>query len=212
MSDIPVALSHLLANARLKQVPAGQILIYPEDTFSDILIIKEGIVKVHNIDGRGNDKVLHLLKRPSVFPFAFFSGKNIHQTRWFYTTLIDCSLYCVSRHALQDLIESDNPTAVYLFNQFSEEMHEMVVRLDSLEKSNVQDKLLAALQYLIVHHAIKKERGWTQVTFPVTHQLLADIIGLTRESVAIAMKNLADRRVVRNPKTNLLEINSTKLS
>lgn len=96
-------------------------------------------------------------------------------------------------------------------NMFSEEVHEVLTRLDSLSKSDVTIKLIAALQYLVVCHGVKTTNGWWRVTFRVNHQLLADMIGVSRESTSIAMKMLADKKIVRSVKTAQLEIDFDKL-
>jgi CRP-like cAMP-binding protein len=50
------------------------------------------------------------------------------------------------------------------------------------------------------------------VNFAVSHQLIADICGITRESAALVMKELQNENTVRNPRVTILEINQKKLS
>jgi CRP-like cAMP-binding protein len=199
------ALRQLLADARLKHIPKGQILLYEGDVPADVYIIKEGIVKLHSIDQHGNEKILHLLNRMSILPLAFFSGADV-ATQWYYTTLTECEVYTLPKQVLDELMEQDWPTAKLLMNSFSEEVHEVLLRLDSLGKTNIDTKLSIALRYLAVRHATEKRKGWYRVDFPVNHQLLADIIGMSRESTAIAMKALADKKIVYYSRAACLEI------
>lgn len=206
----PEVLKRLLDSARLKQVPKGQILFYQDDRPLEVLIIKSGIVKIHNIDSSGNEKILHLVGPPAVLPLAFFSGDN-KATNWFYTTLTDCTVCTLSKENLQAAMEEHGDVAVYLMNWFSNEVHEVLVRVDSLGKTNVRDKLVAVLKFLAVRYSEKRRTGWWRVSFPVNHQLLADLIGTTRESTAMAMKELADEKLIRNPRLTVLEIKLEKL-
>jgi CRP-like cAMP-binding protein len=73
-ADIPLVLQRALRSARSKSVPGGQIVLYEGDMPGDALILREGIVKLYDIDEQGNEKLLHLVKPPAVIPFAFFSG------------------------------------------------------------------------------------------------------------------------------------------
>jgi CRP-like cAMP-binding protein len=168
------ALRQLLADARVKRVPKAQILLYEGDVATDVFVVKEGIVKLHSIDSQGNEKILHLLSHMAVLPLAFFSGGNA-ATKWYYTTLTDCELYVVSKQSLEDIMERDWPTAKLLMNSFSEEVHELLVRLDSLGKTSIDTKLTITLRYLAVRHATDARKGWRRVDFPVNHQLLADM-------------------------------------
>lgn len=208
--QLPPRLKELIQNARIKHLPKGQIVFYQDDVPREVYLLKQGIIKVHNIDDQGNEKILHLLKPPALAPLAIFSGTGV-ATRWFYTALTDCEAYVITTATLYELMNDDIETTVYLMNWFSREVHELLTRLDSLSKTNVNDKLVAVLKFLAVHHSTKRPQGWLRVNFPVSHQLLADIIGVTRESAATSMKELADAEVVRNPRLTTLEIHFERL-
>lgn len=203
-------LDQLLRTARIKQFPRGQILLYEGDTAPDVFVLRKGVVKIHDIDEQGNEKILHIVKAPGIMPLAFFSGPTLH-TRWFYTALTDCEAYVIADETLREACLNNGKLAMHLTTWFSNEVHELLVRLSSLGKTNAQDKLVAALKYLAVCHGKQKVSGWDRVTFPVSHQLLADMVGITRESAATVMKELQDNKVVRNPKLTILEIDFKKL-
>ncbi|MEO5949753.1 MAG: cyclic nucleotide-binding domain-containing protein, partial [Candidatus Saccharimonas sp.] len=68
-AGVPLILQRALRDARVKQVPSGQILFYEDDIPQEVYILKEGIVKIYDIDDQGNEKILHLVKAPAVIPF-----------------------------------------------------------------------------------------------------------------------------------------------
>lgn len=208
---MPHSLQSLIDEAHTKQIPKGQILFYAEDKPLEVLIVKDGIVKLHSIDDNGNEKILHLVGKGAVVPLAFFSGHNV-ATHWFYTTLTDCEMYTLPQEKLYESMREHSEIALYLMNWFSHEVHELLVRLDSLGKTNVQDKLKAMFWFLSVRYGVKKRGGWCRVDFPVNHQLLADMIGMTRESTAMAMKEFADEKIIRNPRLSVLEIHTERLA
>lgn len=96
-------------------------------------------------------------------------------------------------------------------NTFSSDVHKLLVRLSSLSKTSARDKVIAALSFLVSTHSTEKRAQWWQVNFPVSHQLIADICGITRETAAIMMKELHDEKIIRNPKVTVLEINKKML-
>lgn len=211
MKSLPAALKKETEAARIKQIPKGQIIFYEGDSPMEVFIIKEGVVKIYDIDSNGNEKILHLVSAPAVIPFTFFTGNN-KPTQWFYSALTDCDLHLLPREKLQSIVKENPEVSVFLMNWFSREVHELLARLDSLGKTNVTDKLLAALRFLAVRYSKERRSGWSRVEFPVNHQLLADIIGMTRESTTTAMKELADQKVIRNPRLTILEIDLKKLN
>lgn len=208
MNAMPPELSSLIDSARLKHVPRGQIIIYEGDEVAEILLLQNGIIKINDIDEQGNEKVLHILKPPAIMPLGFPARAT---SKWFYTTLIDSDIYTVSREKVQQTMDANTELAAYLIRWFARETHELLVRLSSLGKTNTRDKLIAALKFLGVRHAIERRSGWRRVAFPVSHQLLADMVGVTRESTTLAMKELQDEHLVRYPRLTILEINFPKL-
>lgn len=203
-------LSKLLTGARLKHYPKSQILLYSGDVPNDVYILKEGVAKMYDIDNQGNEKILHLLKPPGIMPLTFLRGRN-RAAEWFYNTVTDCDVYTVPRADVERQIESDGQLAMYLMSQFGNETHELLVRLSGLSKTDTANKLLYVLRFLAARHARERYGGWRRVTFPVSHQLLADMIGMTRESTAISMKQLREQDIIRYPRTTVLEIHFKNL-
>lgn len=210
MDDMPPPLQKLLRSARQKHFPKGQIILYEGDIPSEVYVIKDGAVKLYDIDDQGNEKILHIVKSPALLPFAFFSG-GTEPIRWFYTALTDCDAYVLSEPKLLHNLQTDGTLAVALINSFSNDVHELLTRLSSLEKTNARGKLTAALKFLAARHAKARRSGWWRVHFPVSHQLMADMSGITRESTAVVMKDLQDEKIVRSPRITILEINRQKL-
>jgi len=210
MQQMPESLQNLLKTARQKHLPKDQIVSYAGDYPHDVFILGDGIVKVHDINEQGNDKILHLLKAPALLPFAFFSNSSV-PTQWFYTALTDCDVWTLPAKELRAAMAKDFALTQFLTEWFSQEVHEMLVRISSLGKTTAHDKIKSALTFLAVHHAHQRRSGWRRVLFPVSHQMLADMSGITRERAAIVMKELQDFGVVRNPRLTILEINFEKL-
>ncbi len=208
---MPEQLTCLIEKAKLKHFPKGQIILYEGDIPDHIFILKSGIIKIYDIDEQGNEKVLHVVKPPAVVPFAFFSNSSAG-TRWFYGALVDCDVYVLPASRAREYMRADSELTLYLMSWFSREVHELLVRLSSLGKSSVRDKLEAALRFLAVCHSKQRPSGWYRVSFPVCHQLLADMIGVTRESTAMSMKELQDEGIIRNPRLTILEISFEKLT
>lgn len=207
-SNTPLQL--LVSEAKVRQYPKGQIILYEGDEPDDIYIVKSGALKVYDIDDQGNEKILHIIKSPAVFPFAFFLG-NSDENRSFYTSITDVELYVISREFAEKQMKEHGDLAIALMRWFAHETHELLVRLSSLEKSTTHAKICAALKFLAVHHADLRKKDWRRVNFPVSHQMLADMIGVTRESTTMVMKEYQEQKITRTPRLTVLEINFKKL-
>lgn len=210
MSTDNLTIDNAFKGVRLKHFPRGQIILFQGDKPFEVMQLKAGIIKIYDIDEDGNEKILHLLKAGAILPLVFFSGNN-ERVNWFYAALTDCDVCVITYENLNKQMNDSSQLSILLVHWFSIEVHELLVRMSSLGKTNTRGKILAALKFLAVHHAIQRRSGWWRVTFPVNHQLLADMTGMTRESAAMIMKEIKDEKIIRQPRVTILEINTDKL-
>jgi CRP/FNR family transcriptional regulator len=193
-----------------KPYTKGQIVLHQGHPVSEVLVLRAGIIRMYDINEQGTEKIVHLLKPGAILPLAFFSG-NKSTTQWFYAALTDCEVCAVPFQKLTARMQVEPKLATLLINWFSAEVLELLVRLSSPVKTNTRGKLLAALKFLAMHHAVEQQNSWWQVSFPVNHQLLAEMTGMIRESAAAGMKHLQDEGIVRYARLTILEINLAKL-
>lgn len=206
--DSPLA--PLIKTAQLRHYPKGQIVLYEGETLENVYVVRSGTIKIYDIDDQGNEKILHLIPTPAVFPMNVFLAED-NEIRWFYGTAVDSEVYVVPRADAEALLKSDNALANHLLAQLAREKRQLMGRLGSMGKSTANEKLIATLKFLATHHAEKRLRGWCRVKFPVSHQLLADIMGVTRESTTMTVKDLTREKLMRYPRLTVLEINTEKL-
>lgn len=206
---MPYFLQKVVKDARLRRVPKSQYILHPGDMPADMYILKSGVVKMCETSARG-EKILHLLRQNAVMPLAFFSGKD-QAIRWAYMTLTDCEVFVLPYERIVKQMGQDSELSLNLMHWFSQEVHELLVRLSSMEQTTVKDKVLAALRFLAERHATAVRGGWRRVTFPVSHQLIANMVGVSRESVTMSIGDLQKERIVRNEQFTTLDINSKRL-
>jgi CRP/FNR family cyclic AMP-dependent transcriptional regulator len=199
-------LDPLLVNAKVRHYPKGQIILYEGENPTDAFVVKEGAVKIYDIDEDGNEKILHIIRANGLFPIIFLFG-TAGQTNTFYTTVTDSELYVFSRADFDARLASDPTLVLYCLRWFADEVQEMLRRMSSLEKTSTRAKLMATLAYLSRQHTDPAKGSWKRVQFPVSHQLLADMIGVTRESTTMVMKDMQKEKIVRVPKLGVLDIN-----
>lgn len=211
MSNINVTpLAQLLSNAQQRKYPKGQIVLYQGDISHHMFILKSGQIKMYDIDEQGNEKIVHILRPPSIFPFASYLGES-REIMWFYGALSDIEAYVIANDDLAPLMRKDAELTYYILGQAIVDMHELFVRLSSMSKTTTRHKIIAALKFLGTHHSRSRQNGWRRVDFAVSHQILADMTGITRESATLAMQQLQKEKLVRAPHVGVLDINFDKL-
>lgn len=199
-------------NATARTYDAGQIILYDGDQPNNIMIVKRGAIKFFDNDSDGNEKILHIGGKGSIAPL-FYPFEDKPAVDAFYAALTKTEVLLVS---LEDFRAKLRSSAEYTYNVlrwYAEEMDHIVLRLKSLERSSAKQKILQALLYLADQHATKEtaDKTWCRISFPVTQQILADLTGLTRETVNIALKDTESSKYVRSNTRQRFEVNKAKI-
>src|SRR5260221_346655 len=142
-------LGKLVGGARVKHYPKNQILLYSGDNISDLYILKRGAAKMYDIDNQGNEKILHILKPPGILPLSAF-GEEGNTTEWFYSAITDCEVYSIPYAEAEKRVADDCKLATYMMKHFASEMHELLIRMSSMGKSDARGKLAYVLRFLAV--------------------------------------------------------------
>lgn len=209
MNAMHTPLKSLLEGARTKEFERGQLMLYKDDQLTETLIIYEGIVKLFDIDDKGQEKVLQIIKAPAVLPLDCLFDTP-HVVSWHYGALTDVNASVFSPQEFHRRIVRSPLLSSYIINWLAVESHELLVRLNGTSKTDAKDKIITVLLFFMVYYTGPARRGWKRVEFPVTHQLLADVAGITRESVTIQMGELQREKIVRT-KRPYLELQAERL-
>jgi CRP/FNR family cyclic AMP-dependent transcriptional regulator len=209
MKAMLTPLKHLLEGAREKQYDSGQLILYSGDEPNELHILTAGIVKVYDIDEKGQEKILQIIKAPAILPLDCLLSAP-RPISWYYASLSDVTLSVLPFDSLYSQMKRYPDLNLYIVNWLATETHELLVRIDGMNKTEAKDKILSILKFLRVYYAEPERRGWQRIEFPITHQFLADMAGLARESVSIQMNQLQKDKVVRSRRP-FLEVHHEKL-
>lgn len=201
----------LVEDGTIREYAAGQLILYQGDPASQVFYIYEGAVKMYDIDAQGNEKIVALAGKGDLFPFLQVFDKA-PGVSYFYSTLSDVKAVVLPREVFVKHVQKDPQLGMYCLEWFTRTVKFLMERISSLEKTDTQAKLNAVLLLLAETHSRKRLSGWHRVRFPVNQQLLADLIGVTRESVNGAFKIAQDHKLIRSPRSKVLEINLKNLS
>jgi len=191
---------------------AGQIIIYHGDTPNHVMFIESGAVKFYDTDTDGNEKIMHISGAGGLIPL-FYSFEDKPSVDAFYATITETKIWLVPITEFHNKLKTDAPYSFATLRRYAEELDHIVLRLKSLEKSSAKQKILQAFHYLGQQHATRNRvsNEWYRINFPLTQQTLADMTGLTRETVNITLKDPDVLRVIRI-KRHTFEINCHKIS
>ncbi len=187
----------------------GQIILFQGESPRYAYLVIDGVVKTYNIDYDGKEQFINLESVGATFPKLWIWGKQ-NNAIYYYEALTDCNIYAIPRQDYSDFIKSD---ADLLFAEMSAILKDYAnssYRLNALLYTRAIDKIAHILKYLASTYSANSNQNSLTINIKLTHQHIASLTGLTRETVSVELSKLKSKGVV-NYQPSQYKINVSKL-
>jgi CRP/FNR family cyclic AMP-dependent transcriptional regulator len=207
--DITQLLKPLLENSLTRKIKTGDIVFYQGEAPRSACILKSGIIKVYNITAAGEEQLVNFQLPGEVFPTPWVFSKTA-SVLYFYEALSDTEMYLLPRDELLAYIRSKNDLLNVFLDQYVNNYISSVMRITALEQPKAREKIMYTMYFLVQRYGQELDDARVQLKIKLTHQHIANLVGLTRETTAVEMKKLKTAGVIDYVRQKYV-INTTKL-
>ena len=173
-----------------------EIIVFQGEAPRHAFIVKSGTVKAYNLSVSGDEKPVAFYQADSVFPASWVYGKTASATYYYEAFSPVVETYTLDREEFVSFIKK-RPELLY------QEMERLLIeqlgssiRLNALQHSRASDKLVYTLHYLALSHGRPSGNDKIELTLDLTHQDLANLTGLTRETAATELNKLKKQGII----------------
>lgn len=189
----------LFVDSREKKYPKNQIICYQGDALSAIHLVKDGFIKAYTILDSGDTRTMFILGPGDIFPIAFSLTMDWekYQLRYFYQSLTDTTLSLLDHQAFRNLIENDHKKANLYMSYMSSSNEGIMHQLEVMKNKTAKDKISLLLPYLISKIGQQIRPNTYKLRLKLSHQEIADLSGITRETTTALLKELEKEGVIK---------------
>ncbi|HTE57820.1 MAG TPA: Crp/Fnr family transcriptional regulator [Verrucomicrobiae bacterium] len=179
-----------------KRFRQGNILIYQGEVPRNAYIVKSGIVKLYNITPQGDERIATFKLQGDIFPttWSFDKGPTAF---YYYEAQTDGEMYVVPTEEFRDYINKNHEALQAVANHYLGNYAGALMRITALEQPKAADKVLYTLYYLMQVYGREMLKGSYRIEMQLTQQMIADLIGLTRETTAAELVKLKKKGILR---------------
>lgn len=203
-------LSSVFDNAHVRQYPKGQILLYQGERTHDVFHIQKGYVKVYDVTANGDEKLLLILGPGDIFPLVW-TFREISPLHYFYETFDESEVCVIPRARLLDSIKKSHEVTKHLLEYFVNRTKDLMSRIECIESTSAKHKVAQVLTYLATAHGDKIAKAAYKVRIPITHQSIADMAGIARETASLQLKELETEKNFSHNDDHSLTIHTDRL-
>ncbi|HJZ06308.1 hypothetical protein A2634_02545 [Candidatus Amesbacteria bacterium RIFCSPHIGHO2_01_FULL_48_32] len=165
----------------------GETLIRSEDPPLGIYYIYSGYVRMYSLLADGRELTLNIFRPGAYFPmiWAITSSPNIY----YYQALTEVRLRRAPKNLVLSYLQS-HPDALFVLTQrILTGLDSLLSRLQHLFSGSASARVATALHICALRFG-SPYRSSVLIRLPLTHQDIAHLSGLTRETTSIELKKL----------------------
>jgi CRP/FNR family transcriptional regulator len=187
-------LRSLTDSSMKRKYTPGATILYQGEVPRSAVVLLSGITRVYSISKQGDDQVVMYHVPGEFFPTSWLFGK-IPSTLYFYQAVTDVEIAFVPRDMLIDFMLKDSERLHTLLDYYATNFSASLIRINALQQPKARDKLIFTLFYLCQRYS-KLHQQRVRIPFSLTHQNVASLVGLTRETTAAEMNKLKKEKVL----------------
>jgi CRP/FNR family cyclic AMP-dependent transcriptional regulator len=203
----PAARMRQLAGGSTRRVRAGDLVLSQGDAVDRLHVVEEGVLRVSSVRPSGRRAVVAIIGPGEAFglewilPEADRVGPLLRPE---VRAMVASRVISVPATSIFVALDSSPDLARWIACAAVRALGRLQCALARTLAEGVRERVLRVLEDLAAAHG-RSVIGGTRIELPVTQELLASMVGATRESVNRALRDLSARgRVIRSGRAYLL--------
>lgn len=182
-------IDQLKAETIVRSVRKHTILLYQGEVPRSAYFIKSGVMKVYSINSSGAEQIVAFFTAGDLFPLTWIF-ENTSSTLYYYEAMTDCTVLAVDKTVLLNTLNANPNLHKIMFDYIMTNYTSSLLRITSLEQSRASEKISFTLYYLVFRYGREIKPGIYSVQMNLTHTVIADMVGIARETTAVEMNKL----------------------
>lgn len=172
---------------------AEEIVIHPEEPPQGVYFLKKGFIRMYVISPSGREVTLRIYPAGCCLPLTWVL--NEQENKYYYEAFTDLMVYRAPKSSVNDLIKINPQVGFELINRELVILHELLARTKYLTLGDAHKKVAAAIVYLAKHFG-QLDHGKVYINHWFTHQDIASLAGVVRETASIELDRLRKKGLI----------------
>lgn len=185
----------------------GELLFRPFEPLAHVFFLKSGFVHAYATSEAGNELTVNIFRPGSIIPLSQLLDKNLEENLYSYEALGPVTANKIPKAKMLALIDENPALMNFFLRRFGAALNRSSIQLEAVIFGTAAQKVAAALYLTYVRFSRLDLGGREKIAFLLTHRQLANMTGLTRETVSSEMIKFKREKLVyyRTGKITILE-------
>lgn len=202
-------IQQLRPHGTMRVVKKGANILFQGEVPRKAMVVRDGVIRAYTITSGGEERVVALFGRGDVFPLTWILGETTN-TLFYYDAVSEARLMTISREDFMNAVLESPAAMSALLSFVGNQYTALLLRITGLEQSRAVEKIGFTLYYLLFRYGIEKKPGLYTINMKLSQLMIANLVGLTRESSTKNLKILKDKGII-NYSSSTYTVNKQKL-
>ncbi len=185
----------------------GDTILRADDQPQGVYYIKTGFVKLDSILVIGRELTLNIFKPGTFFPMMWAIG-NIPNS-YFFIAQTDVSVNRAPKNEVLIFLKKNPEVLFELTKRILIGLSGVLANIEYMLSGDCYHRVVGATFLCAKRFGQKGKDAKLTINLPLTHQDIANIAGISRETTSISLKKLEKKRII-SYKNRLIIVNSIK--
>lgn len=194
-------LHDLLHNGQKHVFPKNQLIQTSDQEHQELFFIVSNFVKLYSINNEGAKSIQIIYGPGDLFPLTFALSSLLGQDTYYgletyyYEAMQEVEVVTVD----MDMLNREVADTPILYRELLEEagrrLHSNIQRLENQSLENTYKKVAHQLIFFARRFGVIESRG-IKIALPLTHQDIAEVVNVARETVTRELRKLRDENAI----------------
>lgn len=187
-------LEKFFSQFRLLPLKKGELVIRPDDNPQGVYFLKNGYVRMYAIFEDGRELTLNIFKPHTYFSMIWTIG-NLTNT-YYFQAMTEAELERAPKEQFLEFIKGNPEIMFDVTRRVLVGLDGLLTNVLHLLSGSAEKRVVAALFLSAKRFGEKTQNGAIIIKLPLTHQDIANLAGITRETASIEMGKLTKKGLV----------------
>lgn len=197
----PELVQEIEANALLKDIKAGELLMRTGQYFRSTLLVVSGLVKVFREDEEGNEYFMYYLEPGQACALSMICATRQQASELMGKAMTDTQVLTIPLDLMDSWMSKYKTWYYFVLESYRSRFEEMLLTIDHIAFRNMDERLLYYLQ--------RQQKTLKSDIFQVNNTEIAQELNSSREVISRLMKKLSEQgkiRVLKNQQVEVIEL------
>ncbi len=186
-------LSNFFSKFKKLSFRKGETILRASEKPSGVFYLKKGYARIYSISKDAQELTFIIYKPGDFFPTIWpIQGPPL---RYYTEALTNIEVYLAPKEEFQKLIKANNEILFEITNRIITRFAGLLLRMEYSIFGNAYNKVAAIIILCAERFGIIKKNS-ILIQVPLTHQDIANLLGVARETVSIEMEKLQEKGLI----------------